>query len=187
MQPRTLLSALLLLASTASAQLLTQGNGDLPSCGQSCSVLTQAQSQCNGAASTSLSAWSCFCQAVWKASAGALTTMCATSCTDPADDSAIETWYTANCGSDNGASEHGGNTGGTGTNNGAASSSAVPSTLPSTTAASGSYVGGANDQNCADWWSCHWVRLPLLCLSIFRANVLHRNGSSWLSSSPSAS
>lgn len=183
MHPRTLFSALL-LASTATAQLLKQGDGDLPRCGQSCSILTTAQSQCNGGSSTSATAWSCFCQAVYKASGGALTTMCAGSCTNPTDDSAIGAWFAENCGSDNGASEHGGstNTGGTGSNNGAATTSSSPSNLPSTTTASGSYVSGANAQDCPDWWSCHWVRSTSLQLTISKANVIHRNGSSWSSS-----
>ena len=96
-----------LLTSSAFAQLLTHGNGKLPACGQTCPVLTLAQQACNGASSTSIEAWVCFCKSTWKATGGALTTICATSCTDPQDKTQVETWYTSNCGSDNGASEHG--------------------------------------------------------------------------------
>lgn len=161
------ITVIALFASIASAQLLTQGIGNLPACGQTCAVLTQAEQQCNGASSTSPSAWSCFCKDVYSSSNGALTTMCASSCTDTSDNTQIENWFTANCGSDNGASEHGGtgNTGGTGTS-GNTASSGVSSNLPSTTATGGTYVSGENTQGCTGWWSCHWV-----CLSIFFGRV----------------
>ena len=157
---------LFLLAATASAQLLAQGNGNLPSCGQSCATLTSAQQTCSGGSSASLSAWSCFCQTVWTASGGALTTMCASSCANPSDNTAISTWYTNNCGSDNGQSEHGG---GSGTNNnGGAAPSASASSAPSATANSGANSGGAYAPTCADWWSCHWVGscIPFLPLPL---------------------
>lgn len=109
MQPHKILSALV-LPSTATPQLLTHGIGNLPVCGQSCSILTDAQSQCNGGSNTSLSVWSCFCKAVWSASVHSLITACATTCTTANDNRLVQTWYTKNCGIDEGASEHGGDT-----------------------------------------------------------------------------
>jgi hypothetical protein len=151
-----------LLTPLISAQLLQQGIGNLPSCGTQCSVLTQAQQSCGGTSSTDLSAWSCFCQTVWTGSGGALTTMCATSCSNPSDNTAIEQWYTQNCGDDNGASEHGGGSssnGGTGTS---PSQSGAPSSGASTTANAGTSASDADAEQCGDWFSCHWVSRAFL-------------------------
>ena len=90
------------------AQLLAHSNGNLPDCADSCDALNSAVKVCNGLHSTSLTTWSCFCQTFWTASDGSITTSCAQSCTNPSDNVGISTWYTNNCGSDNGASEHGG-------------------------------------------------------------------------------
>lgn len=152
----TLLPAI--LAPLASAQILQdQSNGILPSCASSCSALTQAQTSCNGASNVDAQAWSCFCQAVWANSAGALTTMCATTCTSPSDNTLVEQWYTQNCGSDNGASEHGGGSGsGTSGNTGSAPSSAAAA--PSGTADGSTSGSDGSSGGCSgDWFSCHWV------------------------------
>lgn len=149
MKPQRTLPPLLLALSASTmttAQLLTQGNGNLPSCASSCSILTAAQSQCG-------SNWNCFCTTVWANSNHALTTMCASACTSATDNSAINTWYTANCGSDNGASEHGGS------GSGVASSSANAATSTSTTNSGGTSASGPNDvdQGQPTWWDGHWV------------------------------
>lgn len=150
---------LTLLSSLTSAQLLHNSNGQLPSCARRCSVLTQAQSSCGGRSSTSLSTWSCFCAAVWKNSNESPSTMCSSECTNPSDNTAVGTWYTENCGSDNGASEHSGSSGGNGGGSAPAGSSAAPAPSASTAAGTGvTTTPGLNESSCSGWWHCHWVR-----------------------------
>lgn len=155
MKPHQSITALLLSASLASAQLLTNGIGSLPSCGQSCSVLTAASSSCG-------SSWSCFCQNVWKNSNHDLTAVCASSCgAGSTDNAAVSTWYTTNCGSDNGVSEHSsGNSGSTNGGGGTNAATTSASIVPTSSASAVSSATGANDQPCASWWDCHWVRTP---------------------------
>lgn len=157
-----------ILAPLASAQILRdQSNGILPSCASSCPTLTQAQSSCNGGSNADAQAWSCFCQTVWANSGGALTTMCTTTCTNPSDNTLIDQWYTANCGSDNGASEHGSssNSGNNG-NSGSAPSSSAAGSGPSTTANAGTSASNASSSSCSGgWFSCHWVSMHSAVLS----------------------
>jgi hypothetical protein len=94
------------LSLLSSAQLLA--GSSLPTCAQSCKILIQAEQSCGGVSNSNESTWKCFCTKVWKASEGALTTVCASFCTDPTDNIKVVQWYTSNCGSDSGASEHGG-------------------------------------------------------------------------------
>ena len=169
---KTTTSILALLTSLSYAQVLTQGNGRLPQCGQSCTVLTTAQQSCNGQSSTSLETWACFCTAVWTGSGQSPATMCATSCTNPEDNADISTWYTQNCGSDNGASEHGGGPGGgsSGTTSGDTSQASTTST--------GAEATSSEDGECVgSWWKCHWVNCRSLPVSKATANVAHSNGS----------
>ncbi|KAK5173325.1 uncharacterized protein LTR77_002006 [Saxophila tyrrhenica] len=181
----TLLPAVLL--PLASAQVLSDtSNGQLPQCGQSCSVLTQAQSACGGTSADDAQAWSCFCRQVWSGSGGDLTTMCANSCSSPSDNTQVSQWYTQNCGSDNGASEHGGgssSSGGSSSNGGSAaapgsSSSSSPST-PSNTANAGTSASDLDDQGCSDWFDCHWkwvVMIIVLAIGLTALGV----GGRWL-------
>ncbi|KAH9842148.1 integral membrane protein [Teratosphaeria destructans] len=104
------LRVLLISLTLASAQLLTNGNSQLPSCASSCQVLTQAASACGGGTTTaSQSTWSCFCQSGYlKSLYDSDTGICDSVCTSVADSQQVSTWYKSNCGSDNGASEHAG-------------------------------------------------------------------------------
>lgn len=149
------LSALFLtiLSNAASAQLISQGNGALPACGQRCAGLMSPQSQCG-------SSWACFCSRVWASSNGILASVCASSCPNPADNAAVSAWYAANCGSDNGASEHpAGGGGGSPSASASAPSASASSTGVDSGTSSGSSCGGS-------WWDCHWVRNSTHSLAI---------------------
>lgn len=136
---------LALLCATSNAQLLNNGDGQLPSCGQDCSALTTAQSNCG-------SSWSCFCSRIYSNSGGNLNSVCAASCTNPTDNAAVVSWYTANCGSDNGAKEHGSGSGGQET------ASTAASAATSSTTATGVESTSSSSGNCGgSWWNCHWV------------------------------
>lgn len=156
---KTLYTLLLaFVTSFVSAQLLNSGNGQLPTCAQQCNAFTTAASNCG-------SSWACFCSKVYAASNQDLTTVCAAACPNPTDNTAVVTWYTANCGDDNGASEHGtGGGGGNGNGNGnggSPSTSASAAAPSSSTTSTGVESAGAPSSNCGGtWWHCHWVGPP---------------------------
>lgn len=143
--------SVVLIATISNAQLLTSGHGQLPACTRQCPILTSAQSSCG-------TSWSCFCPKVWQASNQNLATACSDVCTSTPDNAAVSSWYIANCGSDNGASEHGDD---------ATSTSTTSALQPSSgTTSTGVHSAKSSGNDCsASWWHCHWVSiLPGWCV-----------------------
>ncbi|KAK3109667.1 hypothetical protein LTR53_016827 [Teratosphaeriaceae sp. CCFEE 6253] len=135
---------LLLAATTATAQLLTNGNSQLPSCATGCALLQQAAQACGGTTTASQTIWSCFCQSGYLVSLySSPSGICDASCTAASDNQRVMTWFTTNCGTDHGASEHAdaGSGGGTTvvviTSTSTPASAATGAALPSTTASGG--------------------------------------------------
>lgn len=99
--PRTRGLGLLLLALYASATTATNilpaaASASFPQCGLSCTALTQAQGSCESAAQAT---WvSCFCQSALLTTLKTSGSVC-TSCTAPADQSLLSTWYNNYCNS----------------------------------------------------------------------------------------
>lgn len=156
----------LLSSSIASAQLLAaQG---LPACAQSCTLLNQAAQACSGTASANQATWACFCQSGYLTSLHSSPSgICDAFCTDPSQNQQVMTWYTGNCGTDNGASEHADDGSGGQTTATAAptTSSAAPTTTTKGAAASASSSAGAQTANRTkaeegSWWDNHWVSTP---------------------------
>lgn len=143
MKPINITSGLLLVAASASAQLLTNGIGSLPTCAQQCTILTSVATQCG-------SNWQCFCSRVYTQSNNSPGTVCSTSCTAAQDEALVTQWYTANCGSDNGVSEHQNARAGSTTASGSAASA-------SASAAAAAGTASAPTGGCSSWWDCHWV------------------------------
>lgn len=159
----------LLLAST-TAQVLTSGNGQLPTCAQTCSNLVRAAQACGGNAGTSTTIWSCFCQSAYitpfeNNPAG----VCTDTCTSASDNQNVMQWYKTNCGSDYGASEHGAggtttvvstSTSATAAGGQQTASSASAASATSTSGADVQGQGAAQTQQEGSWWSTHYVRSP---------------------------
>jgi hypothetical protein len=159
----TLLASL--YAAAASAQLLAaQG---LPACAQSCTLLNQAATACGGLQSANQQIWSCFCQSAYltglKSSPSGI---CDAFCTDPSQNQQVMTWYTGNCGSDNGASEHADNGSGgqttvviTSTSTSATPTAPTTATRGAATASptSSSVTGNRKQPEGGSWWDNHWV------------------------------
>ena len=159
----TLTTALLALAPLTSAQYLSnQQYGTLPSCASNCPALTTPQQQC------SANDWACFCSGVWSQIQSAPSQICSQTCTSPQDVTQAYQWYTQNCGSDNGASEHGGSNSGSGNsgsngnnNNGGSGGSGTSSSSPSQSSSSTSSSGSNEDNVPSSWWDGHWVSISL--------------------------
>lgn len=160
-----LLTAVILAisASLASAQLLAQG---LPTCAQSCNFLNQAAAACGGTASANQAIWACFCQSGYLTGLyNSPTGICDAFCTDPSQNQQVMTWYTGNCGTDNGASEHADDGSGlqtTATVTSTSSSIATPATAATQAGASASSSAGAQTAKKTQpeegsWWNNHWV------------------------------
>lgn len=178
-----LLPSLLLTLSitAASAQLLTDGNSQLPSCATNCPLLNQAAQACGGTQSADQQIWSCFCQSAY------LTTLktspsgiCDGVCTSSNDNQQLMTWYNTNCGSDYGASEHAGSQ--TGASASASTTSAAtgtaavqtrtdaaqPTTSTFSTAGAGSVGADDDDSYKGSWWHAHyvWHLCPVLLVNV---------------------
>ncbi|KAJ5675397.1 hypothetical protein N7462_008294 [Penicillium macrosclerotiorum] len=152
--------ALLFLA--LSALITTGAAGDIlpsaasstfPSCGLTCTALTNAQSSCvTGAQST----WvSCFCQSSYLTTlktSGSVCSDCSSS-----DQSLLSTWYNNYCNSD-------GQTSGTSTTTTASAS--TTSATAGTTAGASTSKTTTSDEN-KSWWSTHyqWV-IMLIVLAV---------------------
>ncbi|KAK3723870.1 hypothetical protein LTR37_001354 [Vermiconidia calcicola] len=174
-QSTTSLLLTALLASSASAQLLAQGNGQLPQCGQSCPVISSAVQQCNGASNADLNTWACFCESVWTNSNQNIAAVCAASCTNPTDNTAISTWYTNNCGSDNGASLHGGSSAGSGTSG----TTGATGSESSSAANEGAPTSDADESSGGSWWSGHWKWVLMVIILAVGLTILGFGGR-WL-------
>lgn len=163
------ITALFTALAAAQQGVLSNGNSQLPQCGQTCAKLQQAAQACSATDTASQTAWICFCQSAY------LTTLytsgtgiCDDTCTSQSDASQISTWYKSNCGSDNGASEHAGDTGAAASTSaaaGASSTSAAGSAATSSgsttttgnTGSSNSNSGTTSNKQTGDWWSNHYV------------------------------
>ncbi|KAK4539603.1 hypothetical protein LTR36_010539 [Oleoguttula mirabilis] len=153
----------LLFAASAAAQLLTNGNSQLPSCATGCQNLVNAAQACGGTSTATQQIWSCFCQSAY------LTTLytsangvCESACTSPTDEQQVMTWYTSNCGTDNGASEHVEVTTVIVTTSSAGATVAPSSSaasLPTTTATGGTVDPDSDTSDGKGWWGAHykWV------------------------------
>lgn len=183
-----------LLASLTSAQqnVLVNGNSQLPTCAQSCQPLIQANAACSGTGSVQ-AAWTCFCQSAY------LTTLkttavgvCDTACTDATQNAQVQTWYTKNCGSDFGVSEHADDSAaGTTTTTAAAAGAAATTASTAANANAGTTAASSVDgtgttafnptsnNTGGDWWSSHYVRIALPCSLSFPILTGNSNGSSW--------
>jgi len=167
------LTLLAFTITTTTAQLLTNGNSQLPSCATTCPLLEQAAAACGGTTTADQAIWSCFCQSAYLTSLKTSDTgICDSVCTSASDGQQVVTWFNSNCGTDDGASEHADS--GTTTvvaviststsyssTSTATATAAVAATsdaaLPSTTA-SGSEVDPADQTSyTGNWWSSHWV------------------------------
>ena len=166
MLPTMLLTPLfaLLTSSLASAQGLLAAQ-ELPACAQTCTLLNNAAQACSGTASANQATWSCFCQSgyltgLYSSPSG----ICDAFCTDPAQNQQVMTWYTGNCGTDNGASEHADNGSGGQTTTAAAPTTSSAATPATTTRAATSASSSAGAQTAnrtqaeeGSWWDNHWV------------------------------
>ncbi|OJD28998.1 uncharacterized protein BKCO1_980001 [Diplodia corticola] len=174
-----------LLPSLAHAQTLIDFSS-LPSCANSCTNLVNAQSGCvpPAAAVTNQQTYvSCFCQSAllpnFRAGSGA---DCASSCTNAADQSAIQQWYVAYCAS-------GGQSGGvtsSATSSSATSTAATSSAADSTStrnsnAVINDYDGDGDPSNNYEgsWISAHWKWVIMLAV-IFLAMIFFSILGVWL-------
>jgi hypothetical protein len=135
----------LLSSSLASAQLLAAAG--LPTCAQTCTLLNQAAQACSGTATANQATWACFCQSgyltgLYSSPSG----ICDAFCTDPAQNQQVMTWYTGNCGTDNGASEHADDGSGAGQTTAAAAPTTTSAATPATTRAATSASSSAGSQ-----------------------------------------
>lgn len=165
---RTAYPSLLLAAvSLVSAQLLTNGNSQLPSCATGCQNLINAAEACGGTTTANQQIWSCFCQSAYlKTLYTSATGVCDSVCTNPTDNQQVMTWYTSNCGTDDGASEHVDVTTViiTTTSASAGATLAVSSSaaaLPTTTASGGTDDPADSTSDDKGWWGAHYVRILL--------------------------
>jgi len=157
----------LLTSSLASAQILAQEG--LPACAQSCTLLNQAAQACSGTASANQATWACFCQSGYLTSLySSPSGICDAFCTDPSQNQQVMTWYTGNCGTDNGASEHADDgSGGQNTATAAPTTSTATPGAPATTtrgtatsasSSAGAQTGNRQQEDEGSWWDNHWVR-----------------------------
>ncbi|TKA73061.1 hypothetical protein B0A55_09495 [Friedmanniomyces simplex] len=187
--PTSLPLLLLLLAALTAlttAQLLTNGNSQLPSCATTCPLLLQAAQACSGTTTATAQTWSCFCQS------GYLTTLytspagiCDGVCTSASDAQQVMTWFTTNCGTDDGVAEHAGSgSGGGGTTvvvitststsapaTAAATATGTGAALPSTTASGGTAEPDVRTSSGKTWWDGHW-KWVLMLIILFVALLL---------------
>ncbi|KAK5114021.1 hypothetical protein LTR85_010327 [Meristemomyces frigidus] len=155
----------LFLTSYTSAQLLTNGNSQLPSCATGCQNLINAAQACGGTTTANQQIWSCFCQSAYlKTLYTSATGTCDSACTNPADNQQVMTWYTSNCGTDDGASEHIDVTTVIITTTSASAAATVAASgsaasLPTTTASGGTVDPDSNTSDGKSWWNAHykWV------------------------------
>ena len=161
-----------LITTNTTAQLLTHGNTQLPSCASNCPLLAQAEQACGGTTSATQAIWSCFCQSgyltsLYNSPAG----ICDAVCTSPSDNQQVMTWFTTNCGKDDAASEHaaagsgGGGGGGTTvvvvtSTSTSAIATGTGAVLPSTTASGGTVEPDVHTSSGRTWWDLHWVGFP---------------------------
>jgi hypothetical protein len=173
MLPTILLTTLfaLLSSSFASAQLLAAEG--LPTCAQTCTFLNQAAQACSGTASANQATWACFCQSGYLTGLySSPTGICDAFCTDPTQNQQVMTWYTGNCGTDNGASEHADDGSGGGQPTVAAAPTTTAATPATTTRAatsasssSGSQTANRTQGEEGSWWDNHWVRDKRVAIS----------------------
>ncbi|KAK0304376.1 hypothetical protein LTR01_007477 [Friedmanniomyces endolithicus] len=174
------LLALTLLTTTTTAQLLTNGNTQLPSCASACPLLAQAAQACGGTTAATQAIWSCFCQSgyltsLYNSPAG----ICDAVCTSASDNQKVMTWFTSNCGRDDGAAEHaaaGSDGGGTTvvvvtSTSTSAIATGTGAVLPSTTASGGTVEPDVHTSSGRTWWDLHW-KWVLMLLVLFAALVL---------------
>ncbi|KAF2206542.1 hypothetical protein CERZMDRAFT_52884 [Cercospora zeae-maydis SCOH1-5] len=186
-----LVLALLATAAVAQQGVLTNGNSNLPTCGQSCPLLVQAAQACSGTDVATQGTWVCFCQSAYLVNLrSSATGICDSTCTSPTDLQQVSTWYRTNCGSDNGASEHADAGTGTAANppaNGAANpaggaanpagGAANPAggqNAPSTGTTSSSTANGANSlsgvsagvDDPGTWWENHYKWIIMLIVMV---------------------
>ncbi|KAI6914712.1 hypothetical protein KC318_g4355 [Hortaea werneckii] len=170
----TLLTALLFLITSTTAQLLVDGTSQLPACAASCPLLVQAAQACGGTQTASQQIWSCFCQSGYLTSLKSSPNgICDGVCgAGTSDNQQVMTWYNSNCGSDFGASEHPDTNAGGATTTSAGVAGTTSSTLatvgtsgvaalPTTSASSGQVSGDDGDETSYEgsWWDAHykWV------------------------------
>ncbi|KAK1083718.1 hypothetical protein LTR33_003093 [Friedmanniomyces endolithicus] len=172
-----------LITTTTTAQLLTNGNTQLPSCASNCPLLAQAEQACGGTTSATQAIWSCFCQSgyltsLYNSPAG----ICDAVCTSPSDNQQVMTWFTTNCGKDDAASEHaaagsgGGGGGGTTvvvvtSTSTSAIATGTGAVLPSTTASGGTVEPDVHTSSGRTWWDLHW-KWVLMLIVLFAALLL---------------
>lgn len=169
---------LVLLVTATTAQILTTGKPAIPACGLTCgkgsSPLQQAITACGGESASNQQIWSCFCQSAYlKSLYSTPNGICDAFCTDPAQNQQIMAWYTGNCGTDLGASEHAEQAGAS------SAAGAAPTTQATGAAAAGTTTtgkpkatgitltngNGIGDHAPADgtyqqpggWWANHYV------------------------------
>ncbi|KAF7719078.1 Uncharacterized protein PECH_000262 [Penicillium ucsense] len=153
-----LLLVALYASATAAANILpAAASASFPECGLSCTPLTQAQASCESGAQAT---WvSCFCQSALLPTLKTSGSLC-TSCTAPADQALLSTWYNAYCNS------NGQNTGNTSPSADTASTTAA---VASPTASSSNSISNhaSTSEVQLSWWSTHykWV-IMLIVLAI---------------------
>ncbi|KAK5111525.1 hypothetical protein LTR62_004820 [Meristemomyces frigidus] len=169
------------LVASTTAQLLTNGNSQFPSCASSCPLLNQAAQACGGTTTATTQIWSCFCQSaylrtLYTSPAG----ICDSVCTNPSDNQQVMSWYTTNCGTDLGASEHANDAGGgattvvvtsTSTSAGAATgtSGASQSTSTSNVGSDGPVIAATSGKS---WWSAHYNWVIMLIVLFIGLSLL---------------
>lgn len=164
---RVLLLLTSLLSTSASAQLLTNGNSQFPSCASTCQLLNQAAQACGGTASADQATWACFCQSAYLRNLySSPTGICDAYCTNPSDNQQVMTWYKGNCGTDLGASEHANAAETTSSATAGVATTAAASTtsgavLPTTSSSGGTVTPDNETSSGGSWWDQHYVcRLP---------------------------
>ncbi|KAI7479429.1 hypothetical protein KC357_g4228 [Hortaea werneckii] len=194
----TLLTALVFLITSTTAQLLADGTSQFPACAASCPLLVQAAQACGGTQTASQQIWSCFCQSGYLTSLKSSPNgICDGVCgAGTSENQQVMTWYNSNCGSDFGASEHPDtNSGGaTTTSAGAAGTSSSTlatvgtsgvAALPTTSASSGQVSGDDGDETSYEgsWWDAHYkwvimiivIFIGLLIIGLIAGWLKHRH------------
>nr|OQO32588.1 hypothetical protein B0A51_00152 [Rachicladosporium sp. CCFEE 5018] len=170
----SLLLALLPSTLAQSSGVLQSPNSPLPSCASSCGILQQAATACGGLTASSQNIWVCFCQSAY------LTTLyqsgegiCADTCATAAERDTLRVWYTGECGTDKGFSEHAGQGQGGGNGQGtttvvitSTSSSAAGAAATSGTGGTsgGSVTSGISQGQSGGWFKLHWKWILMLIL-----------------------
>ncbi|KAI6804176.1 hypothetical protein KC327_g16669 [Hortaea werneckii] len=194
----TLLTALLFLITSTTAQLLADGTSKFPACAASCPLLVQAAQACGGTQTASQQTWSCFCQSGYLTSLKSSPNgICDGVCgAGTSENQQVMTWYNSNCGSDFGASEHPDTNAGGATTTSAGAAGTSSSTLatigtsgvaalPTTSASSGQVSGDDGDETSYEgsWWDAHykWVIMiivlfiGLLIIGLIAGWLKHRH------------